>query len=779
MKKLFTLCTAMVLTLMASAQVDETFQFVDASGNVVADGSTIVINQLDKDGKMFVPLSVKNNSGEKAAACMYEDIDKMPNGEWQTCAFGSCMKLTATGYSASTVAGADYNAEILTEWMPVVGSYATWEATLQILVFDIVETMRFGQVFETVGTDIIGYGPKVTVRFEYTNTEQAGQDKQTWWGYVGTEDRISLMLGNEKAVTYDCAAFYEGSNAVANGKQITAVRFSLSAKNVANVKVWIAENRPTNIDTDALQVVNVNNLVEGINEVTLPTPYTIGSKGVYVGYSFTITKVEYESDAYPVNCAGYDQKNALWYRTTGSAWADRYGNGYGCLYQQVKLQGQFYENAAAITNNDLGEYTSSIGGSATVYVPITNYGTETINSIDYTVTTNGKASGRGHIDLGNPIAFGSTKTYTIEVAADETPGMTTKTVTISKVNGKSNENKANMSSNFTMLTVYKLVDRGIAVEEFTGTQCGYCPRGMAGMDKLRKKYGDKFVGTAVHGYAYSKSEDAMYLDNWKYNYAYIFSGSAPSCQLNRSYGEIDPYYGTRNDICDDFENELRIPAKVGIKLTGKWNDDFTKIQATAELEPVVNGQSYTIEYALIADELTGTTSAWNQVNYYATSSSKDPDIAQFCSGGQYGTNPIKGWKYNDVVIATCYSNGRNLTVAPGELTMGKNVKNTFTLTMPTDQELLKAIDRDKVAVVAFVISANGAIANAAKFYMGTKALQEDVNGDGVIDVADISSVISVMAGTSTFDADVNGDGVVDVADISAIISKMASTSREM
>ena len=59
-------------------------------------------------------------------------------------------------------------------------------------------------------------------------------------------------------------------------------------------------------------------------------------------------------------------------------------------------------------------------------------------------------------------------------------------------------------------------------------------------------------------------------------------------------------------------------------------------------------------------------------------------------------------------------------------------------------------------------------------------IKGDVNGDTVIDVADIASVISVMSGSadnnSTTSADVNDDGTVDVADIAAIISKMASAS---
>ena len=50
----------------------------------------------------------------------------------------------------------------------------------------------------------------------------------------------------------------------------------------------------------------------------------------------------------------------------------------------------------------------------------------------------------------------------------------------------------------------------------------------------------------------------------------------------------------------------------------------------------------------------------------------------------------------------------------------------------------------------------------------------DVNGDTAIDVADISSIISVMAaGSNNPSADVNKDGAVDVADISSVISIMA------
>jgi len=62
-------------------------------------------------------------------------------------------------------------------------------------------------------------------------------------------------------------------------------------------------------------------------------------------------------------------------------------------------------------------------------------------------------------------------------------------------------------------------------------------------------------------------------------------------------------------------------------------------------------------------------------------------------------------------------------------------------------------------------------------YKVVKGVPGDVNGDEAVNVADISTVISVMSGAENEEmekaADVNGDGNVDVADISTIISIMA------
>ena len=73
------------------------------------------------------------------------------------------------------------------------------------------------------------------------------------------------------------------------------------------------------------------------------------------------------------------------------------------------------------------------------------------------------------------------------------------------------------------------------------------------------------------------------------------------------------------------------------------------------------------------------------------------------------------------------------------------------------------------------------LANAIKAFLDVAAngiTKGDVNTDGRVDVADIATVLSVMAGiqsAATFDdADVNADGRVDVADIATVLSIMAS-----
>ncbi len=178
--KLFSTLAFFSIVQLCSAQVDQTFRFVDEEGNEVPDGAVITIRDItldDWDGEtemMVIPLSVENLSGDKAAAGIYEDMRNMPNGMWKTCVFGGCKNLPDQNggyYSNKKVVDADDVSYLETEWLPEGGEYPVWEATLQIHVFNIVEKSSFGVITLVPGDEVIGYGPKVTVRFAYGESD--------------------------------------------------------------------------------------------------------------------------------------------------------------------------------------------------------------------------------------------------------------------------------------------------------------------------------------------------------------------------------------------------------------------------------------------------------------------------------------------------------------------------------------------------------------------------------------------------------------------------------
>ena len=538
------------------------------------------------------------------------------------------------------------------------------------------------------------------------NAIEAGAN-QMWWGYGDEGDEVN-GIGTGVAETYNCAIYIPGTNAALRGKTLKAIRFANLAKNAKYAKVWVAKTLPGAINqNNTLELVSLSTLEEGTNDVALSKNLTIGAEGVYLGITFSITKLETEGDQYPVAVSGSGMPNALFLKTSRNLteWGAYPQNGR--LFLQALIEGDFpYEVAASPAGTPDAYLGANTEGQ--LQMSITNLGSAKLTDIDYTVTNGGTTSEEKHIVLDAPLSYGGMANATISLVGDAKSGHSTRTIKITKVNGVANQAGADASASVGITTLAKIVNHGFVVEEFTGTGCGWCPRGLVGMEKMREKYGDQFVGIGYHGY---NSDDPMYLPSS--NYTIAFSG-APSCEVNRFYGIVDPYYGAADDIIDLCEEQLSLPAMVGLDVKGKWNADFTEIEATATIEGITDGGDFQIEYMLIADGLTGEASAWKQQNYYNGQGGLPEDLAFLTNAGSsYYT------VFNDVCLATSVVNRSNKATAPGKVADGQVVTNTYTLKMPTKQVLLDAIDRDKVAVVAVLINkADKTVANAAKFYMG-------------------------------------------------------------
>lgn len=536
---------------------------------------------------------------------------------------------------------------------------------------------------------------------------------QVWWGY---SNNLSLLtnLGVTAADTYHCAIFLPGNHKVAGGKTIDAIRIGMLAPNVTNVKVWIASQKPSAINTgNCLQVVDVPASELGSIQIDVPlnTPYTIPAEGVYVGYSFTITKVEYQEDAYPV--LFFDESgvsNAFFLRaeTNSPNWSDLTSQ-FGNLYLQVLLKGEFPTNM--VTPSDFGPVYAEVGTGVSAIFAVENQGGDAVSSIDYTITTDDFTSGESHVDVEPAIAGLSKGRMVVAIPADGVQGKKEKTLTITKVNGK--ENLADdKTAKFTLFTVSEIITRNVLVEQYTGTGCGYCPRGHVGMANMREAYGDRFAGVALHQYT-NQSSDAMYLATNKY--AKLSFSGAPSARVNRG-GEVDPYYATNTGIYNTMESEMAIPGLADVQVSGTFDEAFTKVDAKAKLRPLFEG-TYKLEFVLVADGLKGTGTGWNQTNYYSyayasqTGYTKEnlPDDLKYL----YDLGATFSPTFNDVAIASSYVGGSNKVPAQ-TIAAGETAEVSYTIDLPTYEKLKNALQKDQIYVIAILIDSTGSIANVGK-----------------------------------------------------------------
>ena len=106
-----------------------------------------------------------------------------------------------------------------------------------------------------------------------------------------------------------------------------------------------------------------------------------------------------------------------------------------------------------------------------------------------------------------------------------------------------------------------------------------------------------------------------------------------------------------------------------------------------------------------------------------------------------------------------------------------NLDDAFAFVAATDG---LAVGEHRLYVRAKGLDGLWTFVSSSVFTVGV-GLRGDVNGDGAVNVADIASVIDVMAGGGTeyekSHADVNEDGRVDVADIATVIDIMAESAR--
>lgn len=453
-------------------------------------------------------------------------------------------------------------------------------------------------------------------------------------------------FGYKKAETYDIAINI--SNPELTGKKISGLKVPLNGipKNISGCKGWLSNELSAetldNVSVISPDIITVEGIYDnGTLSVEFEPPYEIQESGLYVGYSFNIDEIgdDYQK---PVAVVEGNTPGGLWMHSSISqkSWADMTKRNGIVSAMTVFLEGDFKKEAATpLLDSDLriAELQKN-----NISVEVTNWGSSEISSIEYTYDVAG-TTGTGLYTFPEPVVaeLGRKGVAVIELDPVAGNGENTLTLNLIKVNG--NDNRAVVPKISSPVIIQKFVPNyRPLVEEYTGLNCGWCPRGYVMLEEMKEKYGDEFVGISYHSDGWESSNAMVCIKETDFP---LHPGSYPAASINRN-SVVNPA-----DIPLLWEKSYQNQTPAEVKVEWLWsNEDHTKLEAKAKVRFLddIQDSNYRLAFIMLADGLSN--AKWLQSNYYS-----DYSRSEEYSGPYWdlfiGTDPkVANLIFNDVAV---------------------------------------------------------------------------------------------------------------------------------
>lgn len=260
-------------------------------------------------------------------------------------------------------------------------------------------------------------------------------------------------------------------------------------------------------------------------------------------------------------------------------------------------------------------------------------------------------------------------------------------------------------------------ERRSVVEEYTGTWCGNCPRGIVGLERLEQDFGDRVICIAVHTGDHEPMVIATYPE------LVPESGGIPACTIDRT-GKLDPYSGQGSrgvfhyGIDAEMAYQLAQPVEAGVELTAQWNDAQqwdVRFTVTTTFNIDSDTAPYRLALVLLEDGLKGEGKEWEQVNYFSAASGfsdsenyTDDDMS-FWRNAPYS---VSGMEYNHVAVNTLgirdgIPASIQAPIVSGQPQVYSNLVTTLNVRFIQDKSRLSA-------VAMLLNTVTGQVVNAAK-----------------------------------------------------------------
>ncbi|MDE5901068.1 MAG: hypothetical protein K2H33_06910 [Muribaculaceae bacterium] len=355
-----------------------------------------------------------------------------------------------------------------------------------------------------------------------------------------------------------------------------------------------------------------------------PVDIEIG-KTFYVGYTFTHDSsddypvaVDYAPSTWPGGFIGWTMsgsENMQWENISAQ---------YGMAGIRLRIEGDnLPQNQASLTAFSLAASTLEAGVPTMAAVAVINEAANAIESVGltYSLGDSEPQTVTGRFDT--PLAPNLTGVAYVTLTPEVTGANQSLSLKVCEVNGQpySNENDFPKTATLTVIEQGSGFARNVVIEEKTGTWCGYCPRGIVGMEKIKAEITDgSLIPIAVH------SSDPMAVSS----YSAINStlNGAPSAMVNRNFisiGQIDPNY---NELKLAYEIARQDPAVAEITINSvEEGTRVTTFDISTKFAMDETNARYRIALAAVEDNV----GPYPQTNYYAGSNvdldgwEKNPD----------------------------------------------------------------------------------------------------------------------------------------------------------
>lgn len=515
------------------------------------------------------------------------------------------------------------------------------------------------------------------------NQKTTNSEEQVLLTY-SSDELATNGLGLRAAGTLEAAVLFSADKQKkVVGNQIKSIKIGLLNKNLTNVSVWIT----TKLGEKNIYSQDVPSIELGWNEIVLTAPYVIDGTPIYVGFT------SYQpANTYPLSLTGTDINGGAYLgQGTTNSWESLYGEGYGNLSIQCVVVGDNLPQHDISLENIEPTY-GYVDGQFVLSGNIKNNAAKVVNSFEISYKIGDAEPVRTTLQSYS-IVNNKTAPFKLEGIAPSEFNVYDISVTIEKVNEIVDEDMSDNTLTTTIIAFDQTYPKKVVAEEGTGTWCGWCPRGIVGMEMMKEKYPDTFIGIAVH------NGDRMAVSTYTNSLGAAFPGGYPFCVVNRKKSQFgDPYY----NIEEFYLNEMKWPSEIGLNLEAEYEDGTNKkvvVKTTATCGFNSTSATYRIAYVLMENKVTG----YTQANSY--------------SGG--GNGPMGGFEnlpatipadqieFNDVARGIYQYSGLANSI-PATVVKNEPILHTYTITLPSTIQ-----NKENIELVAMVINTKtGAIVNA-------------------------------------------------------------------